>query len=240
MIAMATTNNQRDPITFTDIQVEVGVVVRLFLDAIYTRAIEGVGLSEYTNSTIHLIDFARKWECQEILDMIERDIRFNISADDRRDLFDQFLLAIKMEKYELAGHCLRCDPPMIWNNDPVDGSGEWDGLVLYAKSDQTVKAFQNLDPIAESSVFDLTASAYSNFLSLPPNIVWTLLRSSHLARIDAGGDTYECKLGNEFVKLMRLGCEYQIIIHYICSSNSDTRPSHFQGCHRCTKEEGKG
>ena len=40
MISMATTTTQRDPITFTDENIEVGVVIRIFLDTTRTWVLD--------------------------------------------------------------------------------------------------------------------------------------------------------------------------------------------------------
>jgi hypothetical protein len=63
MISVATTPTQRDPITFTDKELESGIVIRLFLDYIYTGQIKGIGHQDETNTILVLIEFAKKWEC---------------------------------------------------------------------------------------------------------------------------------------------------------------------------------
>jgi len=73
MVSMATSSSQRDPITFPDKKMETGVVLRRFLDAIHTGAVEGIGFSEYTLTIKRLIRFARKWECPEVVAMISQE-----------------------------------------------------------------------------------------------------------------------------------------------------------------------
>jgi hypothetical protein len=99
---MATTTAKRDHITFTDEKIEVGVVIRVFLDTIYTWVLD-VGDRTTSNSNLYLIDFAIKWECQPILDMVERNVKLELIPNAKADMFDLFLMAIKMSKYELAG-----------------------------------------------------------------------------------------------------------------------------------------
>jgi hypothetical protein len=54
----------------------------------------------------------------------------------------------------------------------------------------------------------MSASDTSTFLSIPPKIVWVLLRATRLAREDIRDNTpFNNKLGDHFVKIMREACK---------------------------------
>jgi hypothetical protein len=114
MISLATTPTQRDPITFTDKVAESGKAVRLFLDYIYSGHIEVIGDMYETNMILALIEFAKKWECPTIFDTIEQKIKLNIGKVGY-DQFEHFLMAVCMDKYELAGSF--CDSVLPRNGD---------------------------------------------------------------------------------------------------------------------------
>ena len=166
MISMATTTTQRDPITFTDENIEVGVVIRIFLDTIHTWVLD-VGDRATANSNLHLIDFAIKWECQPILDMVERDLKLELAPDANSAMFDLFLMSIKISKYELAGQCLK--RISLWKAE--DTSFEMhDRLSRDFASDHSLPLVKG-ESIDGASVFDLSASDTQTFLSIPPIIV---------------------------------------------------------------------
>lgn len=203
MISMATTTTQRDPITFTDENIEVGVVIRIFLDTTRTWVLD-VEDRATANSNLHLIDFAIKWECQPILDTVERNLKLELAPHANSAMFDLFLMSIKISKYELAGQCLK--RISLWKAE--DTSFEMhDRLSRDFASDHSLPLVKG-ESIDGASVFDLSASDTQTFLSIPPIIVCVLLRASRLAREDIRGNIpFNDKLGDHFVKIMREACK---------------------------------
>ena len=216
MISMATSSIQRDTITFTDDNFEVGVVIRSFLDGVYSSSMEDCTNYLKVNSTMYVIDFARKWECQVVLNMIELVVKLNLGGREGIkefdfDSLDLFLLAVKLERYQLAGDCLRDRKSSHWGNDEVASLNDT-SLSPNVRSDQQVTGWDDLDSIPEVSVFDLSASHYRDFLQVPPNIVWALMRANRLAKAHTNGQDFKDNLGDEFVKLMRLGCKCPCVL----------------------------
>jgi len=206
MLSIANSTIQRDPITFTDDKLEVGPVIRSFLDGVYSSSMEDCANRLKANTTKYVVDFARKWECQGVLNMIELVVRLNIRGlKDIKPvpfhLFDLFLLAIKLERYELAGDCLRDRDGQQWgiNEGEEDDHDENDKRDNYLpanlQSDQRVDGWLHLQAGAGISVFDLSASHYEDFVEIPPNIVWALMRANRLAKINANGKDFEDNLG---------------------------------------------
>ena len=234
---MATSSTQRDAITFDNDDFEVGVVIRLFLDAIYTGSMEDCADSLRVNSTMHVVDFARKWECQGVLDMIGRIVKNdlnryigyrasdNVDGSEKFDLLDLFLLAVKLELHEVAGDCLRQRPGTEWGSCDTSAEPDRSTLEPNTLSEQPVESLKSLDSIAGFSVFTLAASPYAYFLKLQPNIVWALLRSSHLAMNNINGKAYEERFADEFVRIMRLACKYLSSNKFV---SADGRPFGFQ------------
>jgi len=213
MISLAPASTHRNPIAFPDESFEVGIVVRAFLDAIYTGAIDDCTYRDNINVTMYLVDFARKWECQMLIDSIERVVKFDVHVLGGQpcancDEVDLFLLAVKLNRYELAGRCLRTEPATVWNEEvrflPADS------LSPNLQSDEPVTALSKMHPIEGVDIFDLSAGSYSLFLELSPNIVWILLRSTYLAKKSENGKSFRINLGDEFVKLTRVACAYLI------------------------------
>jgi hypothetical protein len=193
MISMATSTAQRDHITFTDETMETARVIKMFLDAIYKGSVDGVGDTHRTAKISKLIVFARKWECEAVLHMIDREIRANVTSS-RRDLLDQFEMAVQMEQYELAGDCLKYRPGMKWGNtEPGD-----------IELGNQAKSAGELQELGGVSVFDLAAMSHQSFVALDPSVAWALLRSTRLAQKTQNGEEFEENLGDEFVKLMRI------------------------------------
>ena len=223
MMIMANSTTQRDPITFTNNAFEVGVVIRSFLDGVYSSSMEDCTHYLKANSTKYVIDFARKWECQGVLDMIELVVRLNIRGykgivTETFGLLELFLLAVKLERYELAGDCLRDREGERWSNDKNDENDECNedkSSLANVQSDQRVDGWTDLDSIPEFSVFDLTASNYEDFLEIPSNIVWALMRANQLAKLNTNGKDFKDNLGDGFVKLMRLGCKCPCVLQQI-------------------------
>jgi len=187
---------QRNPITFTDDKFEVGLVIRSFLDGVYSNSMEGCADRPNVSSTKFIVDFARKWECQGVWDMIEHVVRVNIrgyqSIDTSLcDSFDLFLLAVKLERYELAGECLRQPRVQFWDASDQPFPEYDPPLSPNVQSDQQVAGWEDLKPIPGISVFDLCSSCHLDFLEIPPNIVWALLRASYLAKINTNGKDFE-------------------------------------------------
>jgi hypothetical protein len=199
---MATTTTQRDPITFTDGQMENEKAITAFLDVIYTWSIKDVG-HEDSVGNIHLIEFARKWECQPIIEMISRDITYNIKRPKPGDIYEQFLLAIGMDNYELAADCLRYRPIMPWSGEP--SANPPDPVSLHSR--QPSVAFLALEPLEGHNVFDMSASNFACFTELPLDVVWALLRSWNIAKSANIEGKFETMFGDEFVKIMRTACE---------------------------------
>ena len=191
MISLATTPTQRDPITFPDKIAGDGKVVRLFLDYIYSGHVEGIGDRDETNTILALIEFAKKWACPTIFDTIEQRIKLN-TGKVGYDQFEHFLMAVCMDKYELAGELLRLRPAPKWGS---------------ASTEQAVTNFDDIGPVSGSSIFDLTAIDYDSFQALRAEVAWALLRSLHVARENPDSDDFEKTLGDEFVRLMRIQCE---------------------------------
>lgn len=207
MISMAASSTQRDPITFTDDKFEVGVVIRSFLDAIQNSRIDDCANTLVVNSSMYVVDFARKWECQGVLDMMERIITSQLRGYATRvevcDLLDLFLLATKLERYDLAGDCLRTE--LVTTRDDQGSVHLCDSsLSPNRQSEQPVEGLQTFGSIQGASVFDLGASCYLDFLQFQPSVVWALLRSNHHAKNNTNGKKFEQNLGDEFVKLRRV------------------------------------
>jgi hypothetical protein len=210
MISMATSTTQQNPVTFTDDKFEVGIVIRLFLDAVYTGVVDDFANTDNVNSTMYVIDFARTWECQWLLNAVERCVDFNLSKLDETecpdyDNFDLFRIAVKLERYELAGACIRAKSGLVWNDEIKTLSS--DTLSPNFTSAQPVRALSDLQPIEGASVFDLSAGPCTILLELPPNVAWALLRSNHIANTKDNGNSIEGNHADEFVKIMRLACE---------------------------------
>lgn len=193
MISMATISSQRDAITFTDKTMETGIVLRMFLDAIYTDTVDGVGESDYTEWIKNLIRFAKKWDCPQILTMVGQGIQLNLEVG-QEDLFDQFFLAIELDDYELAAACLRYRPVMNW-----DGMND--------KADQEIRSFTEIGSLSQN-VFEISATPYVSYCRVEPEIAWALLRSANVANLTQNGKHFEENYGDEFLKLMRIQCEY--------------------------------
>ena len=200
MISLANTPTQRDPITFTDKEVESGIVIRLFLDYIYTGQIKGIGHQDETNTILVLIEFAKKWECPTIFDTIEQKIRLNIGKVEYGQ-FEHFLMAVYMKNYELAGELLRIHPAPKW--EP-------------AESEQAVTNLDNIAPVSGFSVFDITTIDFNSYQALDAEVAWALLRSLHVGRENLDSDDFEKTLGDEFVRLMRIQRESHYLVSALC------------------------
>lgn len=124
--------------------------------------------------------------------MIAQGIKLNLGGD-RKDLFDQFFLAIGMKEYELAAACLRYRPVMKWS-------------AKTNVSDQPTRCPKARGTL-RLSVFDVSALSYGAYRRLDPEIAWTLLRSASLAKLAQNDQTFEENYGDEFLKLMRIQCE---------------------------------
>lgn len=209
MIQVATSTTQKDPITFTDEEMENEDTIEAFLDVIYTWSIENLGNSDYTSLHLNLISFARKWECQTILEMVERGIEIDVAGGAKCDVFEHFLLAISFGKYELAAECLRDRPGMKWSQQP------WVIRSPLSSTTEEQRSMCQMGPIGGHSVFDLSASAYESFADIPLEVIWALLRSWNLARSSTDNKPFETKLGDEFVKIMRTACEYLLSPAYL-------------------------
>jgi hypothetical protein len=157
-----------------------------------------VGECDQARVALYLIDFARKWECQPILEMIERGIACNIREPTRGDLFEQFLLAFDLGKYELAADCLRYQPAMNW--------------VLSEPSAADTRALSDLPALGGHNVFDLSASHYSIFTDVPSEAVWALLRSWNIAKNTSSEEAFETVLGDEFLKIMRMARKWIVLL----------------------------
>lgn len=198
---MATSSTQRNPIIFTDEIFEVGRVIRLFLDAIYDGSIEGINDDAQIIIILGLIKFAEKWECQTIFDMFDQRIRLSLlGSEDVLDSLDQFLIAVEMKRFELAGRMLRIRPSQQWDVPKAQSS----------------TGFKRGNVIGDHSVFDLSATSFPFYVSVEPEIAWALLRSSLVAKEDTTSGHYEDKLGDEFVRLMRTKCECPTASTFLC------------------------
>jgi hypothetical protein len=86
---------------------------------------------------------------------------------------------------------LRYRPPVKWTS----------------LKDKPIKTWDDCEVVG-ASVFDLTAMEHRRFIKLDPDTVWALLRSTHLAKNNQDDGRFEQKLGDEFVKLMRVKCKW--------------------------------
>jgi hypothetical protein len=215
-MSMATTTTQRDSVQFTDEKIEVGIIIRVFLDAIYNRTLDEVGREGQANLYLGLIDFAKKWETQVIMSMIEVQVELHIRRPEGYDLFDLFLLTVKIQSFELAAECLRLSAS--WSD--VASTASTDDLAINYQSDEPLPNV--LEPIPGASVFDLSASEQESFLSLPPTIVLVLLRASRLAKEKSQDQRpYETRFGDEFLEIMRKACK----CHHARYACTDSRPA---------------
>ena len=125
--------------------------------------------------------------------MVGRGIKLNLGGNES-DLFDQFFLAVEMNDYELAAGCLRHRPVSKWSAED-------------SVFNPDARCFQDVGSLT-LSVFDISAMTYNEYCELDPEIAWALLRSGSLAKLAHNGLSFEENYRDEFLKLMRIQCEY--------------------------------
>jgi hypothetical protein len=103
MISMANSNAQRDPIILTDERLENSQVVKKVLDNIYNLDIGEQKTDRDMFLLRYVIDFAKKWEMETVLKMIQKEMWRRIdSKSETPDSFYHFLIALALGDHKLA------------------------------------------------------------------------------------------------------------------------------------------
>jgi hypothetical protein len=222
MISMATTTAQRDPIIFTDTDVEHSLVVKETLDIIYNLEVDPYDMYYYSNLYLYVIDFARKWEMSMITDFMGKEmLRCIEGGKEPQRSFYYLQLALRLGDNCLAAKC--CDKmkhgawqprqPEHTQQDQSDdeeySADEWefdeeDGLPKHYSSDNPAHKLTRNNRIAATSGgdhLDLGAMPYSNFLTLPPTVVWIILHAKTKHKLGQGSMEKNVK------QLLDLACE---------------------------------
>jgi hypothetical protein len=103
MISMANSNAQRDPIVLTDDRLENSQVIEKVLDIIYNLDIGEQKTDRDMFLLRYVIDFAKKWEMETVLKMIQKEMWRRIdSKSETPDSFYHFLIALALGDHKLA------------------------------------------------------------------------------------------------------------------------------------------
>jgi len=236
MIALASSNIQRDPIHLSDITLENSKVVEKALDIIYTYHYDVSLIKSEVNLIKFVIDFAKKWEITMITDIISRGLSSEIKHDlddGNGQHFEQFLVALHSGDNKLAARaCRLASYHEMWaaeNEEQMlarkaDEMRESETIGTHYLSDVEAKGLSGDDlslACKEGACFNFGAMPYKEFLEVPPTMVWIILRSAIL-KLERGNDTDE----EIVLELLDKACEYSF---HVGGSIADPRPT-FQIC----------
>ena len=201
---MAHCSTQRDPIILTHQYVECSQVVKRALDIIYTLNI-GETEQQDANTLMYVIDFANKWDIAMITELVQKEIRRKTEKGINHQnpnanfpMLDHLKLALKLKDYKLACDVFASDKTGKWENEMLNGepghlpletiSLDHIGPVLpsYSVHDEPIEGFANSTLSCGGDMHDLGGSYYPYFLSIPPPIVYIILRAQHFAKHTQG------------------------------------------------------
>ena len=184
MIALAKSLTQQDPIYLTDATLEREKIVKRALDLIYTLGFDYVS-DEYDPEIVScVIKFAKKWEISLITDIIRKDLDRAIKSKiGPNHPFDYFLIALSLADHELAAAYFKLAEKDGWlPKDNVWVGGDISVETGYL-SDTPKAALSQKHPLLDIHIdkkFTLGQIPHVDFLSIPPTVVWIILRAQSL------------------------------------------------------------
>jgi hypothetical protein len=210
---MAGLNDQRDIIHLTDPHIECSKIVEKVLDIIYTWKVDDA-FDDLPRLGPFVVDFAKKYEMDVVMALIKQRVLAKLAhcdSGERGNPMAQFLTAIKLEDYELAGTCIRANDEWSWGTR--EGDKPEPQIPLPPPnylSERPAPGFQSrkLGSVEGGPVFDLSACSYVVFLSLPPTVVWAMLRARRIAQTEMGFEESRNQFAREFITLMNEACKF--------------------------------
>jgi len=190
MIALAKSSSQRDPIHLTDTTFEREEIIERALDIIYSLDFDFDSGKYDLEVALSVIEFAKKWEIALITDFIRKDLERDLNSKDGPNFFfDHFLIALSLERHDLAAAYLKIVGKSGWLDANTDKSND---LVDWVKFDFKTERFLSDTPKAALSqkhpLLDIAIDRKSilgyiphdHFLCIPPTVVWIILRAQGL------------------------------------------------------------
>lgn len=178
------------------------MVVKVLLDIIYTSEPSGCRNIELA---FQVITLATQWECEAVLKILKKDLAIQALINSTEGPSNHHLrLAHKLKDYHLMALIAQRDR----NPGPkahVSTNSRPDDTGVRKTYDIAATALLGFSGV-ESPFFDLGGLSYCEFLRLPPTVLWSLARSTYLAR-DEQGEVNVNEMAQHFENLLNLACE---------------------------------
>lgn len=202
----------KEPKTATSIKLKESrysdaVVIKNLLDLIYTSE-----PAKYENIELayQVITLATDWGCDAVLNVFKKDLAiealvYSIHGPSNshlrlaHKLGDHHLMALIAQRGRKPGLELRSVRYFQAVRDPTGVRKLYDKPAVGLAGSSTTAGIA-------TPVYELGGLSYSEFLKVPPTVLWALARSTYLARKDQGEvDIY--KMAECFESLLNLACK---------------------------------
>jgi hypothetical protein len=206
-----------------DTTLEHSSIIEIILDAIYLSEINGC---KDITTAYRVINLAQKWECLHVLKLLKRDLALqSLALSLNGPRADHFRLALKLGDYHLMGLLFQRERDATVRLEGVSGLKQGSDGILPLRDEDVDRLYDTPstgflgtselqgDMTLESPMYELGGLGYTEFLRLPPTVVWALLRSTYFARRACCEVSIDMdQMSKQFEGLLHKACEYEGLV----------------------------